>query len=51
MTKESSPMMMVHTGNASNLQCQELGRRKGEKEVVVTWAYSVPLVWLVLICE
>jgi hypothetical protein len=22
-------MMMTHTGNASNLQCQEVGRRKG----------------------
>jgi hypothetical protein len=35
MTKESSPMMMTHTGNASTLQCQEVGRRKGAKEVVV----------------
>jgi hypothetical protein len=45
------PMMMTHTGNASNLQCQEVGRRKGAKEVVVIWAYSVVLVCLVLICE
>jgi hypothetical protein len=44
-------VMMTHTGNASNLQCQEVGRRKGAKEVVVIWAYSVVLVWLVLICE
>jgi hypothetical protein len=44
MTKESSPMMMTHTGNTSNLQCQEVGRRKGSKEVVVVWAYSVALV-------
>ena len=51
MTRESSPMMMTYTGNASNLQCQEVGRRKGVKEVVVIWAYSVVLVWLVLICE
>ena len=51
MTKESSPMMMTHTGNGSNLQCQEVGRRKGAKEVVVIWVYSVALVWLVLICE
>ena len=52
MTKESSPMMMTHTGNTSNLQCQEsVGRRKGAKEVVVIWAYSVVLVWLVLIRE
>jgi hypothetical protein len=43
MTKESSPMM-THTGNASNLQCQEVGRRKGAKELVVIWAYSVDLV-------
>ena len=50
MTKESSPMM-THTGNESSLQCQEVGRRKGAKEVVVIWAYSVALVWLVLICE
>jgi hypothetical protein len=41
MTKESSPMMMTHTGNASNLQCQEVGRRKGAKEVVVIWAYAL----------
>jgi hypothetical protein len=40
-------MMMTHTGNASSLQCQEVGRRKGEKELVVIWAYSVALVWLV----
>jgi hypothetical protein len=40
-------MMMTHTGNASNLQCQEVGRRKGAKELVVIWAYSVALVWLV----
>ncbi len=46
-TKESSPMMMTHTGNTNNLQCQEVGRRKGAKEVVVIWAYSVALVWLV----
>ena len=47
MTKESSPMMMTHTGNVSSLQCQEVGRRKGAKELVVIWAYSVALVWLV----
>jgi hypothetical protein len=47
MTKESSPMMMTPTGNTSNLQCQEVGRRKKAKEVVVIWAYSVALVWLV----
>jgi hypothetical protein len=47
MTKESSPMMMTHTGNTSNLQCQEVGRRKGAKEVVVIWSYSVALVWFV----
>ena len=40
-------MIMTHTGNASNLQCQEVGRRKGAKELVVIWAYSVVLVWLV----
>jgi hypothetical protein len=40
-------MMMTHTGNASSLQCQEVGRRKGVKAVVVIWAYSVALVWLV----
>ena len=28
-------MMRTHTGNTSNLQCQEVGRRKGAKEVVV----------------
>jgi hypothetical protein len=45
-------MMMTHTGSTSNIQCQEsVGRRKGAKEVVVIWAYSVALVWLVLICE
>ncbi len=32
------------TGNASSLQCQEVGRRKGVKQVVVIWAYSVALV-------
>ncbi len=47
MTEEFSPMMMTHTGNTSNLQCQEVGRRKGAKELVVVWAYSVVLVWLV----
>ncbi len=41
-------MMMTHTGNASNLQCQEVGRRKGAKAVVVIWAYSVALVCLLL---
>jgi hypothetical protein len=46
MTKESVPMM-THTGNASNLQCQEVGRRKGPKDLVVIWAYSVALVWIV----
>jgi hypothetical protein len=40
-------MMMTHTGNASSLQWQEVGRRKWAKEVVVIWAYSVALVWLV----
>ena len=40
-------MIMTHTGNASNLQCQEVGRRKGAKELVVIWTYSVALVWLV----
>jgi hypothetical protein len=38
---------MTHTGNTSNLQCQEVGRRKGAKEMVVIWAYTVTLVWLV----
>jgi hypothetical protein len=28
-------MMMTHTGNTSSLQCQEVGRRKGTKTVVV----------------
>jgi hypothetical protein len=47
-SSESSPMMMMtHTGNASSLQWQEVGRRKGAKEPVVIWAYSVALVWLV----
>ncbi len=40
-------MIMTHTGSASNLQCQEVGRRKGAKELVVIWAYTVALVWLV----
>jgi hypothetical protein len=39
--KESSPMMMTRTGNTSSLQCQEVGRRKGTKELVVTWVSSV----------
>ena len=43
MTKESSLVMMTHTGNASNLQCQEVGRRKGAKKLVVIWTYSVAL--------
>ncbi len=51
MTEESSPMMVTNTGNTSNLQCQKVGTRKGAKEVVVIWAYSVALVCLVLICE
>ncbi len=38
------PMIMTHTGNASSLQCQKVGRRKGAKELVVIWAYSVALV-------
>jgi len=46
-TSEFSPMMMTHTGNTSSLQCQEVGRRKGSKEVVVIWTYSVVLVCLV----
>jgi len=40
-------MMMTHTGYASNLQWQEVGGRKGVEEVVVIWAYSAVLVWLV----
>jgi hypothetical protein len=40
-------MMMTHTGNTSSLQCQEVGRRKGAKAVVVIWAYSVALDWFV----
>ncbi len=40
-------MMMTHAGNASSLQCQEFGRRKGSKELVVIWVYSVVLVRLV----
>ncbi len=44
MTRESSPMIMTHTGNASSLQCQKVGRRKGTKDLVVIWAYSVVLV-------
>jgi len=28
-------MMMTHTGNASSLRWQEVGRRKGAEEVVV----------------
>ena len=35
------------SGNGSSLQCQEVGRRNGVKEVVVIWAYSVAVVWLV----
>ncbi len=34
----------VHTGKTSSLQCQEVGGRKGAKELVVIWAYSVALV-------
>ena len=34
-------------GNSSSLQCKEVGRRKAEEQVVVTWAYSMALVWLV----
>ena len=33
--------------NTSSLQCQEVGRRKGVKTVVVIWVYSVVLVWFV----
>jgi hypothetical protein len=34
--------MMTHTGNASSLQWQEVGRRKRAKELVVIWGiYSV----------
>jgi len=40
-------MMMTHKGNVSSLQCQEVGRRKGVKELFVIWNYSVALVWLV----
>jgi hypothetical protein len=39
-------MMVTHTGNASSLRWQELGRRKGVEAMVVTWTYSVALVWL-----
>jgi hypothetical protein len=44
MTKESSPMIMTvakareSSGNTSRLRWQELGRRQGVEEVVVTWA-------------
>jgi hypothetical protein len=37
-------MMITNTGNTSSLQCQEVGSRKGTKELVVIWAYSVVLV-------
>ena len=38
MTKESSPMMMIHTGNTSSgYGGQEVGRRKGAEQVVVVW--------------
>jgi hypothetical protein len=30
--------------DTSNLQCQEVGRRKGVKEMVVIWVYTVDLV-------
>jgi hypothetical protein len=33
-------MMMPHTGNASSLWWQEVGRTKGAEEVVVIWAES-----------
>ena len=46
-SQESSPMMMTHTGNTSSLHSQEVSTRKGAEEVVVIWAYSVALVWLV----
>ena len=46
MTKESSSMMMTHTGNLSSLRWQEVARRQGAEEVAVIWAYSVALVWL-----
>ncbi len=46
-TCDDKGVMMTHTGNASSLQCQEVGRRKGIKELVVVWAYSVALVRLV----
>ena len=37
MTKESSPTMMTHTGNASSLRWQEVGRsQQGAEEVVAT---------------
>ncbi len=39
--------MMTHTGNGSSEQSQEICRRKGRKEVVVIWDYSVTLVWVV----
>jgi hypothetical protein len=40
-------MMMTRTGDASSLQWQEVGRRKGAEQVVVIWAHSVAFVWLV----
>jgi hypothetical protein len=43
----SSSMMMTRTGDASSLQWQEVGRRKGAEQVVVIWAHSVAFVWLV----
>ncbi len=46
-TGNTSSLMMTHTGNSSSPQCQEVGRRKGTKELVVIWTYSVALVWLV----
>ncbi len=47
-SSSSSVMMMTHTGNASSLPRQEVGRRwKEAKELVVICAYSVALVWLV----
>ena len=45
MTKESSPMMKTHTGNARSLRWvggwSTVGRRQGAEEVVIIWADSV----------
>jgi hypothetical protein len=46
-TLKASINTMLPTCDDKGVFTDEVGKRKGAKEVVVIWAYSMDLVWLV----